>query len=196
MPEIPDLWRAVLPVVDLLESWQVPFHLGGSVASSFLGTARSTLDADLVADLKVAHGPLLARALSETYYLSEQRIRNAIRQRKSFNLIHLETMFKVDVFVQPRGAFDRQVMARRVALEVVGIDRTLDFCSAEDIILHKLIWYRDGNRVSQRQWRDVQGVLRLQMKRLDVDYLSRWARELGVSDLLDEAFAEADPESS
>ncbi len=191
MTETPDLWRAVLPVVELLDSLRIPFHLGGSVASSFLGMARSTLDADLVADLKPAHGAILARSLRDTYYLSEERIRSAIRQRKSFNLIHLATMFKVDIFVSPGRAFDRQVMARRVSLQVTGIDRALDFCTAEDIVLHKLAWFAEGNRVSQRQWRDVQGVLRLQKNRLDLAYLTRWAEDLGILDLLTEALEEA-----
>ena len=186
MPETPDLWRAVLPVVELLESWKVPWHLGGSVASSFLGVARSTLDVDLVADLKPVHGSMLVQALGDSYYLSEERVRSAIRHRKSFNLIHLLTMFKVDVFVQPDRDFDRQVMARRVSLEIAELHRSLDFSTAEDLILHKLLWYRDGNRVSQRQWNDVQGVLRLQ-KNLDLEYLGHWASELGISDLLDEA---------
>ncbi len=190
MPEIPDIWRAALPVIELLDSWKVPCLLGGSVASSFLGVARSTLDVDLVADLKPVHGPMLAQALEESYYLSEKRVRGAIRRRKSFNLIHLSTMFKVDVFVQPDRDFDRLVMARRVSLEVADIHRTLDFSTAEDVILHKLLWYRDGNRVSRRQWNDVQGVLRLQ-RDLDLDHLSHWASELGVSDLLDEAMLEA-----
>lgn len=193
--ELPDLWRAVLPVVDLFESWDVPFHLGGSVASSFLGMARSTLDADLVADLKPIHGSMLLQALQETYYLLEDRIFSAIRQRKSFNLIHLATMFKVDIFVQPRSPFDRQVMARRISLKVRDIDRSLHFCTAEDIILHKLLWFQEGNQVAQRQWRDVQGVLRLQAESLDRDYLKQWARELGISDLLGEALEERDASS-
>ncbi len=191
MAEVPDLWRAVLPVVELLESWNVPCHLGGSVASSFLGVARSTLDADLVADLRPVHGPMLVQALGDSYYLSEERVRNAVRRRKSFNLIHLSTMFKVDVFVQPDSAFDRQAMARRVSLQVAEIQRALDFSSAEDVILHKLSWYRDGGGVSRRQWQDVQGVMRLQKDGLDMDYLSRWAPELGIQDLLEEALQAA-----
>ncbi len=190
MSEIPEIWRAALPVVDLLDSWEVPYLLGGSVASSFLGVARSTLDVDLVADLKPVHGPMLVQALEKSYYLSGERVRSAIRQRKSFNLIHLATMFKVDIFVQPDRDFDRAVMARRISLEVADIQRSLDFNTAEDIILQKLLWYHDGHRVSRRQWNDVQGVLRLQ-EDLDLDYLRHWASELGVSDLLDEAMREA-----
>lgn len=194
MSETADLWKAVLPVIELLESLNVPFHLGGSVASSFLGMARSTLDADLVADLSLAQGVILSNSLRDAYYLSDERILDAIRQRKSFNLIHLATMFKVDIFIPPRQAFDRQVMARRISLPVTGLDRELDFCTAEDIILHKLKWFAESNRVSQRQWNDVQGVLRLQKNRLDHSYLHSWAAELDIANLLTEALAEAGKE--
>lgn len=189
-----ELWAAVLPVVELLDSIEVPYYIGGSVASAYTGIARATQDADLVAELRPAHAPLLIAALREQYYLSAERIREAIRDQKSFNLIHLATAFKVDVFVSPGTAFDRQTMGRRVSLEVPEVDRALDFCSPEDIVLHKLRWYEMGNRVSERQWYDLQGVLRLRTS-LDISYLRRWARELELEDLLQRALAEADVES-
>jgi len=191
MTDRPELWTALVPVVDVLEALQVPYYVGGSVASSFTGVARATQDADLVADLRTAHAGPFVKALEEGYYVSPARVRSAVRDRSSFNLIHLETAFKVDVFVLPVDAFARQAMDRRVPLEVPEAGRVLDFCSPEDIVLSKLQWYEAGNRVSDRQWYDLQGVLRLQSELLDLEYLKRWGRALGVGELLGKALGEA-----
>lgn len=186
-----DLWTALVPVVDALEAMGVPYHVGGSIASSFLGIARATQDADLVADLRPEHATPLAQALAGTYYADPERISHAIRTRRSFNVIHLGTAYKVDVFVSKDTPFAHGNTARRVTLEVPSLGRSLYFSSAEDIVLHKLLWYAEGNGVSDRQWYDLQGVLRLQAKTLDRDYLQLWADRLGVADLLRRAEEEA-----
>lgn len=186
-----DLWKALLPVIDALEALGVPYHVGGSVASSFVGIARATQDADLVADLRPEHAVALAQALAGTYYADPDRISQAIRSRRSFNVIHLETAYKVDVFVSKDTPFARENTARRVTLAVPGLERSLHFSSPEDIVLHKLLWYAEGSGVSDRQWYDVQGILRLQVKTLDRDYLRTWADRLGVDDLLQRAMEEA-----
>lgn len=186
-----DLWTAVLPVVDTLEALGVPYHVGGSIASSFLGIARATQDADLVADLRPEHAAPLAQALTGTFYADPERISQAIRSRRSFNVIHLGTAYKVDVFVSKDTPFARGNMARRVMREVPGLERSLCFSSPEDIVLHKLLWYAEGSGVSDRQWYDLQGVLRLQAKTLDRDYLRLWADRLEVSELLQRAAEEA-----
>lgn len=187
----PDLWPALLPVVEALEDLGVPYHVGGSIASSFTGIARATQDADLVADLQAQHVAPFARSLEGTYYADAERIAHAVRRRTSFNVIHLETMYKVDVFISKHTPFARENMARRVALEIPGLGRSLYLASPEDIVLHKLLWYADASGVSDRQWYDLQGVLRLQGRKLDFGYLQSWAERLGVADLLDRAFREA-----
>jgi hypothetical protein len=186
-----ELWDALLPVVDALETLGVPYSVGGSVASSFAGVARATLDVDLVANLHLGHAEPLARVLSPDYYADVEMIVNAIRRRGSFNVIHLATLFKIDVFVMEDTAFARENMARRIALELPDVGRTLYFTSPEDIVLHKLLWYAMGSGVSDRQWYDLQGVLRLQAERLDLAYMRRWADQLGIMDLLQQALAEA-----
>lgn len=191
MIDSPDLWAALLPVVDALESLGVRYHIGGSVASSFAGIARATQDADLVADLRPEHAAPLAQALQGTYYADPERIAHAIKTRRSFNVIHLGTAYKVDVFVSKDTPFARQNMAQRVLLEVPGLGRSLYFSSSEDIVLHKLLWYADGGGVSDRQWYDLQGVLRLQKGTLDLDYLRTWGERLGIAGLLRRALEEA-----
>lgn len=184
-------WAAVLPIVDVLEALDVGYYVGGSLASSHCGVARATQDADLVADLAPGHATPFIDALQDRYYLSPDRVQSAVRQRKSFNMIHLETSFKVDVFVLTRDAFAQAAMERRMPFEISESGRVLDFCAPEDIVLHKLNWFDVGNRVSDRQWTDLQGVLRLQGECLDLDYLRVWAERLGLLDLLEKALADA-----
>jgi hypothetical protein len=187
----PDLWAALLPVVDALDALGVPYHVGGSVASSFTGVARATQDADIVADLRPEHAAALTAALQGTYYADGERIGHGIRARRSFNVIHLGTAYKVDVFVSKDSPFARENMARRVALEIPGLGRSLYISSPEDIVLHKLLWYRQGGGVSDRQWYDLQGVLRLQRRTLDLAYLRTWSDRLGIASLLRQALEEA-----
>jgi hypothetical protein len=190
-----DLLRALGPVVDALEELGVPYYVGGSLASSAHGMARSSIDADVVTDLGPAHVAPQVRALERTYYASEERIDAAIQARRSFNLIPLETMFKVDVFVTKGRPFDRQAFARarRQTLEDVPEARGFLVASPEDTILAKLEWFRAGGESSQKQWADVIGVLRTGGDGLDRAYLRRWASAIGVEDLLERALRDAEP---
>jgi len=125
-----------LSVIEALEALGVPYLIGGSLASAVHGVARATVDTDLVADLRPEHAEPLAQALRDAFYVDAESIRDAIRQRSSFNVIHLETMFKVDVFVRKQRPFDQAQFERRVA-QVVATDpeRTAYVASAEDTIL-------------------------------------------------------------
>lgn len=189
---IDDILAAITPVVETLEQLGVDYHIGGSVASSAYGFARSTLDADLVADLQLQHVDVLADLLRTEYYLNEEAIREAIERRSSFNLIHLETMLKVDIFIPKGQSFD-MMSAQRT--QSVSLDkttpRTYRLASPEDVVLHKLTWYKAGGGVSERQWGDVLGVLKVQARALDLSYLKLWATKLEVADLLSRAFEDA-----
>ena len=189
---VPESVAVTLQVAESLEQLGVRYLIGGSIASTTHGIMRSTLDVDLLADLRPEHIPPLVEALSGTFYLDVQAIQEALARRSSFNLIHLETMFKVDIFLTHGRAFDQSQMERR-RLQILTPDpeRAAYLASAEDIILAKLDWYRQGGEVSERQWRDVLGVLTVQAGRLDLAYLRRWAAELAVSDLLERALEEA-----
>jgi hypothetical protein len=187
-----ELEQALSPVAAAFDELSIPYRVGGSVASSALGVARTTLDIDLCADVQIEHAAALEERLTDAYYVDAAMIREAVQRRDSFNLIHLATMLKIDVFVKKQRRFDREAFERFV-LEPLGADpaRRFPISTAEDVVLFKLDWYRLGNTTSQKQWDDVLGVLRLQGDALDRGYLDRWARELGVADLLERALAEA-----
>lgn len=184
--------QVTLIVTQTLERLGIPYFLGGSLASALHGEPRSTLDADIVADLQMEHVEPLVNALAPDMYIDARAVPEAIRARSSFNLIHYATMFKVDVFVRKRRLFDDAQFARRAEQIVLrDPDRRAQVASPEDSILAKLEWYRMGGAASERQWRDILGMLQAQGERLDRSYMERMAGELAVSDLLSRAWAEA-----
>jgi hypothetical protein len=134
----------------------------------------------------------LVDVLGPDFYADAAMIRDAVRGCSSFNVIHKPTMFKVDVFIPKARPFDRAQFERRVLQSLTGDEGGQVYvASPEDNILAKLHWYRLGGEVSERQWRDVLNVMRIQDQRLDLNYLRRWAAELGVADLLAEALKQA-----
>lgn len=178
-------------VAEIFERLGVPYLVGGSLASSLHGIPRSTQDADLVVALKEQHVRPLVEALSGSFYVDEEQGRNAVRRRSSFNVIHLASLLKVDLFVLSDDLLARQEMARRQVFELSPEGPSLPVATAEDTVLQKLRWYRLGGGVSDRQWNDLLGVLKVQRGRLDQDYLRSGALHLEVADLLDRALAEA-----
>jgi hypothetical protein len=189
----PDLVATLAPVAATLDRLGVEWYVGGSVASSAQGVARLTLDIDVVADLRPEHAAPIAAALETDYYVDAESISEALGQRSSFNVIHLGTGMKVDVFVRKATPYAREAARRRVAEDFGSPPAGFRawFSSPEDTVLAKLAWYRAGREISERQWRDVLGVLRVQGAAIDRGYMARWAPELGVADLLERALAAA-----
>jgi len=187
-----DSIRVTLLVTDIFEKLGVRYAVGGSLSSSLHGVMRSTLDVDIVADMRLEHIQPLVAALSPEFYADDEMMRDAIERHSSFNLIHYETSFKVDVFIPKPRPFDQMQLERR-ALAAITTDpeRSLYVTSPEDVILSKLEWYRMGGEVSDRQWRDILGVLKTKTGGIDLDYLRHWAKELKVADLLERALIEA-----
>jgi hypothetical protein len=179
-------------VGEALRSIGADWYVGGSVASSVHGIPRATQDADIVAALRPGHGKRLAEVLGEAFYLDADTAETAIRSLRSFNVIHLETMFKVDVFVLRRDAYGLRAMADRL-VRVVSEEPpiSLPVATPEDTVAHKLYWYRLANEESEKQWRDLVGVLKTLRGRLDVARLRLACSDLEVGDLVDGALEAA-----
>lgn len=167
MPSDPEALKVVFRVLALLERIGVPYHVGGSYASAIHGVPRQTHDVDIVVDLHPDRVPDLVRDLAGEFYVDQQAVGRAVAERATCNLVHLATGVKIDLFVKGISAFDRRVSV------LLGDEtpREVFVKSAEDTLLRKLLWYRLGGEVSDRQWEDVRGIVRVQAERLDAEYL-------------------------
>lgn len=189
----PDPVALALILARILERLGVRYCIGGSVASSVYGEVRTTLDVDFVADLHLEHVDAFVAAVKSDFHVADESIRSAVRERSSFNLIHEETFVKADVYVPPDDPTLREqlVRSRRVALRSEP-GSEVELASPEDVVIHKLRWYEMGGQLSDRQWRDVLGVLKVQNPTLDLGYLESAAAALGLSELLARARSETD----
>jgi hypothetical protein len=188
-----DIISAIDMIIECFERLGIDYYIGGSVASSAYGIARATMDVDLIAKIETKHVDNLVKALEKNYYIDAGMITNAIQEKSSFNLIHLETMLKIDVFILRNQPYDLKAFERRQTDTLdEEIARKFYLSSPEDVILSKLQWYHLGGRLSQQQWKDVLGVLKVQGDRLDLKYLKYWASKLNLSDLLNGSFNDAD----
>ena len=185
--------EVTLRVTRVLEGLNVPYFIGGSLASTLYGLIRTTQDSDIVAEMHLEHLLPFVSALQAEFYLDDEMVAESIRSHSSFNLIHRESMFKVDIFIPlPRPFLQSQLARAQKQTFQFGEESSARFCSAEDIVLAKLESYRMGGESSERQWRDILGVLKTQSDGLDLGYLRKWASELKVSDLLERVLSEAE----
>lgn len=187
-----DLTPALSLIVEAFDKLEIDYYIGGSVASSVYGIPRTTIDIDVVVDLNGSHVEPLCMMLEDSYYIDKDVFRRSLERSSSFNIIHFETMMKIDIFVLKKRSFDRVAFQRRKldTLDPGEDSAKYYFSSPEDIILNKLEWYKMGGQVSERQWSDLIGVLKVQGRSLDMEYIKKWGEELEVADILDRALAE------
>ena len=178
-------------VVSILDQQRIIYALVGSLASSIHGMYRSTADIDILADVKSEQVIPLLNALQKDFYVDEKAVRDAIDRKQSFNAIHFDSVFKVDIFIPGSDEFSKKQIERRELKKLSpDLEQMIYVATAEDTILAKLRWFNSGGRVSTTQWRDVVGILGISSKKLDLDYLRDWAANLGISDLLEKAISE------
>jgi hypothetical protein len=166
-------------LVEKLSEAGIPFMLVGSVAASYHGHPRSTFGIDAVVDADEETLCCFTRSLGEGYYVSEELVRQAFRSRTAFNVIDEASGYKADLIIRKERPFSRTEFSRRMRVSV--LDLPLDMATPEDVILSKLEWSKLGS--SERQWTDALQVAKIQGKELDLAYIEKWARELGVDDL-------------
>jgi hypothetical protein len=195
-PEVPvnpsqeDFQPGLAKVLDVFAKFGIEYAIGGSLASSLHGVGRMTWDADIsVEPFRGREAAFAADFDPSEFYLSLPAIQEANRDRSTFNLIHLLSGYKVDVFVRKDEPFEQSAFKRRVCEAIPNFPAPI--LTPEDTVLFKARTYRRGANPADVQWNDIQGVLKVQAERLDRDYLARWAAELGVEHLLDKAVAEA-----
>ena len=187
----PDILIALNPVVEAFEQLAISYYIGGSVASSMHGMARATLNVDIIADIKEYHVSKLKKFLEERYFIDEDMIIEAIKKYSSFNLIHFDTALKIDIFICKDEPHQQKAFERKVK-DKLDEERDFEyyFSAPEDIIIAKLQWLEQGEQVSERQWLDVLGVIKVQGDNLELEYLETWSRRLGLFNLLRKAFHE------
>ncbi|MBI4164514.1 MAG: hypothetical protein HY508_02140 [Acidobacteria bacterium] len=175
-----------------LDQLQIRYMIVGSFASSAYGSIRTTQDADLIVDLPLEKAQGLVEKFRNEFYVDLAQVEQAVKGQHSFNIIHLGSFFKVDFFILADKPHMREEFSRRIVsrLDASG-EASVWLATAEDTLLSKLHWYRSGGEVSELQWRDAVGILKIQSGRLDMTYLERGARELGVFDLLTRALGKA-----
>jgi hypothetical protein len=196
-PSLAEPIGVTLSVAAVLEGMGVDYLVGGSLASSIHGIPRATLDVDIVADLRMIHVKPLVAALESEFFIDADMVTEAVRRRTTFNILHLGTMFKIDVFVPSDDDLLVAELSRKQRVRVVDTPPSeLNVATAEDMVLQKLLWYREGGAVSERQWGDVLGILRTQRERLDAGYLNRWAARKDLGELLARALADAGIDAS
>ena len=186
MSDADDLVAALTPVVAAFNRIGVRHYIGGSVASTMHGAIRSTIDVDLVCDLRADQIDTFLAGFGPEFYVSGSAVRQAVEKRSCFNLIHLPTAYKVDVFVSRGRPFDEAAMKRAVLFPLtVGQETTVPVATPEDSIVAKLEWFRLGDETSERQWNDVSRLVALHGESLDTAHMRRMAESVGVADLLD-----------
>jgi hypothetical protein len=188
----PEEYLVLKQLADELDDLKIDYAIGGSIASSLYGKVRFTQDADITVAAFGDKAEHLYNVLKESFYISKEAMNQAISNRSSFNIIHLKSAFKIDMFIQKDDDFHRQLFLRRKKVKLdESINHLFDIVSAEDIILLKLQWYQSAGCTSERQWSDVLGVLVVQSQMLDMKYLKSCSEKLGLSDILQKAIDES-----
>lgn len=187
----PGAVELIIRVAAILDELEIDYALGGSFASSIFGEPRATADVDVALVIEPEKGETLLERVGLEFYVPLNAARAAIRSNDAFHLLASEHALKVDLFVLGDGLLDRRQIERRVLVPLPGARPGVWVTSPEDQVLRKLDWYRQGGSVSDRQWRDVVGIILVQGDSLDIGYLRDTARSVGLDDLLDRVLADA-----
>jgi hypothetical protein len=187
------VWKELQLVLTVLDRLRISYVLGGSLASSLWGVPRSTNDADVMVLPFPGREEQFAASFPSDFYLSLAAMRDANLKRRSFNIINTSTGFKTDIFIASARNLDESAFRRKVTRKVPALgEATVNVLSAEDVVIRKLDWYRQGGETSERQWLDVAGVLQANLQDMDRVYLQKESQDLGIADLLHRAIGEAE----
>jgi hypothetical protein len=186
-----DALDVALAVARAVEAVGGAYFVGGSIASSLQGEPRATNDVDVVVELPLGRIGAFVAALGGDFEVDVEMLREALLHGGSCNVFFLPSLMKVDLFAVGPSPFDEIEFTRRRRVQVRASGETLVLKTPEDSVLRKLLWYRAGGEVSERQWRDVVEVLRVSGGSMDQGYLASWASRLGLAALVARARAES-----
>lgn len=176
-----DLTELMSFVATVFDELSIPYFITGSCASISYGEPRLTNDIDIVADIKQGNVATLIKRFPESeFYISEDAICEAIAMKQQFNIIHPTSGLKVDVIIRQGSEFDDGRFERRREVPISG-DRAAVFASPEDVIIKKMEYYRMGS--SEKHLRDITGMLKVSGSDIDLAYISRWVKKLGLEDI-------------
>ena len=173
-------------VLSRLEECGIGYMVTGSFASNMHGVPRSTYDADLVIHVDQKSLDQFLQSLGTEFYVSPEAAREALTKQRLFNVVHLETGFKVDLIIKKARPFSEEEFSRRE--KVICLGQLRWFATPEDVILSKLEWSKLAD--SERQFIDALNVAKVQGEKLDRSYLAKWAGELGIRELLERLLRE------
>jgi hypothetical protein len=180
-------------LAEVLDTLGIPYAIGGSIASSVYGTVRFTRDADIAILPFTSVADKFYALLKDDFYVNEEAMQQALGCCGSFNIIHFDTAFKIDLFLLGPSEFEQQLLVRSRMVRLGETPESeLCFVSPEDVVLLKLRRLNESDGFAENQWEDILGVLAIQGRALDFDRLAQDAKTLGVEDLLERAIAEAE----
>ena len=162
-----------------LDSAAIPFMVTGSMAMNYYAQPRFTRDIDVVVELEIADLDKIVRLFHPDYYVSREAVAESIRHRSMFNLIHNESIVKVDFVIRKDQPFRQLEFERRVRIRIQDFETWI--VTREDLILSKLYWARDSR--SERQFGDIKNLIATECDRR---YIAQWAKDLGIGELWDE----------
>ena len=188
-----EISQSLQGLLEAFEALGIRYYISGSLASSAHGLPRTTRDVDLVAALFESHIEPLVSRLEQDYYIDADMIRDAMHHRMAFNVLYLATMLKIDIFPLLNEPFALSAFRRATSrpLDFGQGQQPMRLATAEDIVLHKMRWYELTQRSSERQWLDILGVLKVQQDNLDLEYVTHWAKNFGLVDLLEQALRDS-----
>ena len=181
-----DAIAIALSVGRAIEASGGAYFVGGSLASSLQGEPRATNDIDIVLDLPFGRIGKLVSELGTAFEVDTDMLRDALLHGRSCNIFFLPSVTKIDLFAVGPDPYDQVEFRRRRPVSITESE-VLVVKSPEDTVLRKLLWYREGGSVSERQWRDVVEVLRVSGPDMDEAFLDDWAKRLGIHEQLERA---------
>lgn len=159
-------------VSQTLDSLEIPYMLSGSLALNLYAIPRATRDIDMIVELQEKHVDQFIAAIKDKFYFHEPTIKEEIKRSGMFNIIHLESSYKVDFIIRSSHPFELQKFQRRLQIDLPG--SRIWVITLEDLILSKLMWIQ--RLESELQKRDIQSLL--ENKNTDMDYIKHWCKEL------------------